>query len=246
MPITVSAGFSVFPLGGGAPEDWALTLRVADVPYVQKMQLEYVFPSYTGLEKETIDDGGDIAVLRGAQVHLRITPTMKTTGGQVILNGTQKLPLTLEKDGTLTAAFTADVDGSYRVDLTAPSGEMSAASPQYTVDVLDDRPPSVSFSKPGRDTSASAIEEVFVEASADDDFGVKSLDLVYSVNGGPEKTISLFGGSKRLPQVTAGHTFYLEELDVKPGDSVSYYAKAVDNGAGGGQPFGQSGASPVA
>ena len=38
------------------------TLRVADVPYVQKMQLEYVFPSYTGLEKETIDDGGDIAV----------------------------------------------------------------------------------------------------------------------------------------------------------------------------------------
>ena len=28
--ITVSAGFSVFPLGGAAPEDWGLTLRVAD------------------------------------------------------------------------------------------------------------------------------------------------------------------------------------------------------------------------
>ena len=38
------------------------TLRVADVPYVQKMQLEYVFPSYTGLEKETID-GADVARL---------------------------------------------------------------------------------------------------------------------------------------------------------------------------------------
>src|SRR5205085_3112742 len=82
---------------------------------------------------------------------------------------------------------------------------------------------------PGRDTQASPIEEVFVEARADDDFGVQDLDLVYSVNGAAEKTIRLFDGKKRLAQVSAGHTFYLEELDVKPGDFVSYYAKAVDN-----------------
>ncbi|MEN3339462.1 MAG: hypothetical protein V7647_3138, partial [Acidobacteriota bacterium] len=44
-----------------------------------------------------------------------------------------------------------------------------------------------------------------------------------------EKTIRLFDGKKRMPEVTAGHTFYLEELDVKPGDFVSYYAKALDN-----------------
>src|SRR4030095_13050931 len=29
--------------------------------------------------------------------------------------------------------------------------------------------------------------------------------------------------------VSAGHTFYLEELGVKSGDSVSYYARATDN-----------------
>ena len=31
--------------------------------------------------------------------------------------------------------------------------------------------------------------------------------------------------------MTAGHTFYLEELDVAPGDFVSYYARAADNDA---------------
>ena len=31
--------------------------------------------------------------------------------------------------------------------------------------------------------------------------------------------------------MTAGHTFYLEELGVQPGDSVSYYARATDNDA---------------
>ena len=47
------------------------------------------------------------------------------------------------------------------------------------------------------------------------------LELVYSVNGAAEKTVRLFEGSKRLPEVSAGHTFYLEELNVSPGDFVS-------------------------
>ena len=62
---------------------------------------------------------------------------------------------------------------------------------------------------------------------ADDDFGVKQLQMFYSVNGGAEKTVNLFGGAKALPEVTASHTIYLEELGLKPGDFVSYYAKAA-------------------
>ncbi len=103
------------------------------------------------------------------------------------------------------------------------------ASPQYTIDVLNDMTPSVRFSKPGRDTQATPVEEVFAEVKADDDFGVKQLQMFYSVNGGAEKTITLFGGPKTLPEVTASHTIYLEELGLKPGDFVSYYAKATDN-----------------
>ena len=56
---------------------------------------------------------------------------------------------------------------------------------------------------------------------------------VYSVNGSAEKTIRLFDGKNRLAEVTAGHTFYLEELDVKAGDFVSYYARAADNDTNG-------------
>jgi len=211
------------------------TLKVVDVPYVDKLALEYKFPAYTGLEPEKIEDGGDIATLRGTDVKVTITPTMKTKGGRLALNDKVTVPLTVEADGTLTASFKADQDGSYHVELDAPNGERVTASPQYTIDVLTDRAPTVSFARPGRDTSASAIEEVYVEASADDDYGIKNLELVYSVNGGAEKVVPLFNGAKRLPAVSAGHTFYLEELGVKSGDSVSYYARATDNSAGGTQ-----------
>ena len=41
--------------------------------------------------------------------------------------------------------------------------------------------------------------------------------------------MTLYGnGAKPLTEVSAGHTVYLEELGVKPGDFVSYYAKATD------------------
>jgi hypothetical protein len=211
------------------------TLDVVDAPYVQRLELEFHFPAYTGLEPQKVEDGGDIAVLAGTEVRVRVHPTMKSPGGRVALNDKESADLALQADGTLTTSFKVAGDGFYRVELDSPAGERTAASPQYTIDVLSDQPPTVSFAKPGRDTSVSAIEEVYVEAQAQDDFGVRDLELVYSVNGGSEKTVTLFGGRTRLPEVNAGHTFFLEELGVEPGDSVSYFARALDNAGTPGQ-----------
>ena len=179
------------------------------MPYVQRLEMEYHFPAYTGLEPQKIEDGGDIAVIAGTEVRLRVVPTMKSPGGRVALNDKESAALTPQADGALTGSFTVTADGFYRIELESPSKERAAASPQYTIDVLTDQPPTVSFAKPGRDTSVSAIEEVYVEAQAEDDFGVRDLELVYSVNGAAEKTVKLFNGRNRLPEVTAGHTFFL-------------------------------------
>jgi hypothetical protein len=232
MLFDLAAPISYFVEANGVRSD-VFTLKVIDLPYVQRLELEYHFPAYTGLPPQKVEDGGDIAVLKGTEVRVRALPTMQSPGGQIVLSDTERSALAPAAEGgspaPLTGKFKVDKDGFYRIELDAPSGERVPGSPQYTIDVLADQPPTVSISKPGRDTSASPIEEVFVEARADDDFGVRDLDLVYSVNGGTEKTIRLFDGKKRLSEVSAGHTFYLEELDVKAGDFVSYYAKAADN-----------------
>ncbi len=232
MLFDLAAPISYFVEANGVRSE-VFTLKVVELPYVQRLELEYHFPAYTGLPPQKVEDGGDIAVLKGTEVHVRALPTMQSPGGQIVLSDTERSALAPAAAGgsptPLTGKFKVDKDGFYRIELDGPSGERVPASPQYTIDVLADRPPTVSISKPGRDTSASPIEEVFVEARADDDFGVRDLDLVYSVNGGAEKTIRLFDGKKRLSEVSAGHTFYLEELDVKAGDFVSYYAKAADN-----------------
>ena len=205
------------------------TFEVIDLPYVERLELEYHFPAYTQLAPRVIENGGDIAVLQGTEVRLRAFPTMGTPAGQILFDEADAKALTLTEDGAFTMSFEVSEEGFYRIELEGPEGEMITASPQYTIDVLTDQPPSVSFVKPGRDSTGSPIEEVYVEARADDDFGVKTLALTYSVNGGPEQTVNLYGGGSTLKEVSAGHTFFLEELALVPGDFVSYYAQVADN-----------------
>jgi hypothetical protein len=205
------------------------TLTVVELPYVKQLDLEYHFPAYTGLEPRLVEDGGDVAALSGTEVRLKVQPTMSTGSGRIVLHDGSSVPLTANADGTLAGSLKVSENGFYKIELDGPSGEKVAASPQYAIDILADQAPSVTLAKPGRDSDATPVQEFAVEARADDDFAVRNLQLVYSVNGGAEKTIPLFSGKTPTPEVTAGHTFYLEELGVEPGDAVSYYARAVDN-----------------
>ena len=50
------------------------------------------------------------------------------------------------------------------------------------------------------------------------------------MNGGPEKTVVLHQGRGRK-SVSAGHTFFLEELSLEPGDFISYFGRAADESA---------------
>ena len=171
-----------------------------------------------------------MAAIRGTEVHVRVKPTMSTNGGALDLEPGAAASLTPQSDGTLTGMFTIADDGFYHVELNGPHGEHVTASPKYTVDALEDQPPTVTFEKPKRDVKASPVEEVLLQARADDDFGVRSLQLIYSVNGGAEKTIDLYKqGAKALNSVSASHTVYLEEMNVKAGDFIQYYAQATDN-----------------
>jgi hypothetical protein len=205
-------------------------LTVVDLPTVKDLDLEYRFPAYTGLSPRKAD-GGDVAAIRGTDVVLHVVPTMTTPDGKILLSDGGAMPLTRQADGSLTGSFPIKGQGFYRIELTGPHGEKVEASPQYTIDVIDDQPPAVHFTKPGRDSQASPVEELFLEVRADDDYGVKSVQLFYSINGGAPKTVNLFSGAKPLTEVSAGHTIYLEELGLKPGDFVSYYAKASDTDA---------------
>jgi len=207
------------------------TIDVSNLPYVKQMDLQYRYPAYTQLEPLDVDSTGDIAALKGTTVRIRVSPTVPTNGGRVIVDGGDTLRLVPTSDGKLMAMLRVENPGFYKIELEGPQGKMVTGSLDYTIDVLPDRPPTVQFTKPGRDQKVLSVDEVYTEARAEDDYGVAKLDLVYSVNGAAEHVMPLHDGTRAIKDVAAGYTFMLEGLKLEPGDVVSYYARATDNNA---------------
>jgi hypothetical protein len=236
--VTDSATYEVLLFDVGQPTEYYIEadgvssplyrIDVADLPYVDELELEYRYPAYTGLPPETFKDGGDIVALRGTEVIVRARATMPVSAARILVDG-RVVPMTANAAGIMEGTIRVTTAGFYSIELTAADGAVVNGSPRYHIDVLDDRPPTVRISRPGHDVRPTTIEEVFVEVTAEDDFGVAALELVYSVNGGTERSIPLLAARRALQEVAAGHTFYLEEIELKPGDLVSYYARARDN-----------------
>jgi hypothetical protein len=129
-------------------------------------------------------------------------------------------------------------DGSYRIALAGADGVSDGGQTEYFIRTLDDRPPDVHIVEPASDRSVTPLEEVDIEAQADDDYGLERVELVYAVRGQMEKIVPL-DVPKRATSATVRHTIYLEDLGVRPGDFVSYYVRARDItrlSTGSGQP----------
>src|SRR5512143_236363 len=241
LPMTAdSAGryaYRLFDIGGktqyaveaNGVRSTTYTIDVSNLPYVKRMDLQYRYPAYTQLEPLDVDSTGDIAALKGTMVRIRVAPTIPTAGGRVVVDNGDTLKLVPSADGKLMAMMRVDKPGFYKIELQGPDGRMVTGSLDYTIDVLPDRAPTVQFTKPGRDQKVLSVDEVYTEARAEDDYGVSKLELMYSVNGGAERAMSLHDGARTLKDISAGYTFMLEGLQLQPGDVVSYYARATDN-----------------
>jgi hypothetical protein len=210
----------------------AFTLTVVNLPAVDKLSLDLRFPAYTGLPVERIEEGGDVAAVRGTTVTVRAHVTMPVRSGTLQLDGKTDIPLKADSAGRLVGSFRVTANGFYRINLVAEDGTPVPGTLQYVVEALEDHGPTVRIEQPGRDTKVSSLEEVAVAVRASDDYGVLGMELRYSVNGGAEQKVRLTDSAGRAQaELRAAHTLFLEELGLKPGDLVAYHVVARD-GAG--------------
>ena len=205
------------------------TIDVKDVPEVERVNLVYHYPRYTGLSDRREEDTGDIAALEGTRVEVEVETNVPAQGAKLSLAEGTSAPLEKTGERTLRGTLTVTKDSSYKIRLSDPKDQDGFDSVEYSITALKDQPPQVAVTKPGRDTKVTKLEEVLAEARADDDFGLRTLELHFSVNGGQENVVNLFRGKGDTTKSMSGtHTFFLEEYDLQPGDFVTYFARATD------------------
>ena len=119
-------------------------------------------------------------------------------------------------------------DGQFRIDLVAPDGKDVAASPEMPIVALVDEPARIHIAQPGRDTKVTSVEEIEILTEAADDTALRQLDLVVSINGRAEQTISLLDRPADNAELFS-HVMLMEERKLEPGDLVAYYVRANDD-----------------
>jgi hypothetical protein len=201
-------------------------IRVTDPPAVKQIRVTYRFPAWTGIPVSTDNNGGDLHAIEGTDADLEITMDHPLDGGVLVLDDDRQIPLFGGGGNSYRGTIHLEKDGAYHL-ATIDQGQPVRVSEDYFINATKADAPDVVISRPAGDYRASPIEEVTIEAKADDPFGLRDFTLHYSVNGGAEKTIDLLSTSGQ--KTARGSTVIrLEDVKAVPGDIVSIYATAKD------------------
>ncbi len=208
-------------VSAGALRSETYRLTVTELPAVRKIKVTYRYPAWTGFQETVEDPGGDLHAVEGTVAQVEVETDRPLANGFLLIDGTERVVLSggqadvpIRKDGVY---YVAARDRDEDVRLTD----------DYFIQAVKDSAPQVRLVRPGRDAKVSPIEELPVVVEAADDFGLQELKLVYSVNGGEPKTVSLLSG-RGGKQATGRTLLSLEDFHLAPGDIVSMYATARD------------------
>ena len=201
-------------------------LNVVDLPSIKNITVTYHYPAWAGMKDSVEDPGGDLRAVEGTTAEVAVHTDRPLPNGVLLLDDGGKIGLRDGGSNTLIANVPIQKDGMYHI-AAIESGEDVRLSEDYFIEAQKDNPPQITITRPGHDFKASPIEEVTVAVNASDDFGLRGVDLHYSVNGGAEKTVSLLD-AKGGKTASGSTVIALENFKVEPGDIVSLYATARD------------------
>lgn len=206
------------------------SIGVVDLPRIERVRLTYSYPEWTGLDPLTDEESRDIRAVEGTDVKVEVFADAPLDAPALIVDGSSQ---ELQKEGKASVGSIAvSKPGSYQIGARV-ADEFVALSDEYPIEIVADEKPTIEIRKPGRDWRATSIEEVPVHIQAEDDFKLRDVSLLYSVNGGEWKKRPVGGGNRRsdneslldMEDLGAKAT---QEQHLSPGDLVSYYAVAKD------------------
>lgn len=205
------------------------TVSLYAFPEIERIDLRYTYPAYTGLPPRVEENRGDIRGLKGARVGVSVTASGDLEDAALVMESGRRVPLQSAGDGVYRAEIALESRDLYHVELRDRAGKQNKFPEDYLIVPEEDERPRITITDPQQDVRVNAIEEVVVAAKVEDDYGVKDLRLRFSVNGEDEETVALMPAAQaRAAEVTGDYVFFLEDYELEPGDVISYYVEAED------------------
>ncbi len=216
-----------FRLFAGGIESDDYTLKVVRRPNILSFTTKLNFPEYIGRKAEELANVGDLVLPQGTNINWVFNA--QYTDQLAMRFGADPAAASKRFDDELFS-FTrrALKDESYKVYLSNDQLP-NADSVAYTITIIPDLHPQISVEEFRDSTNARML---FFAGDASDDYGLSNLTFNYQINrakGGqmPLSTVKVPKASGK--QIQYDYSWNIRDLDIQPGDEITYYFEVFDN-----------------
>lgn len=218
---------------GQQSEEYKITLF--DLPALVRSDLKLEYPEYTHQPATTLEDAFDVTAVEGTKITC-VCRINKELASAKLVSG-DGVSLELQADSSAPTTYRVQFAPTQRMrvklELVDQQGRKNRDPEEFRFDVVPNRPPELTLSFPGKDVKVSPLEEIHIEASTIDDFGIVETGLVLQVGSGDELILPLGKDLKGAELHKLASVERLEEFKALPDELVSYYLYAVDYGPDG-------------
>jgi Domain of unknown function (DUF4175) len=207
------------------------TITVVHEPILTDVRVTLTPPAYTNEPTTTLDESaGNIQALEGTKVRVEARSNNALRGAWVQFDDKAKQPAAFS-GRDLSFEFAALVDGRYRVLLEDSLGFATREPLAYTVEVFQDRAPTVDVLEPGEDTAMPRGQTVDLGFVAADDYGLARASLHWRKQGDEKfrgQNLPL-AGQRNKREIAIAHRWDLSSVTLFPGNSIEYFVEVADN-----------------
>jgi len=233
---SLAAGALARPLAVDAPPRAAPIAAITAASAIDRIEVLVTPPQYTGRAARTLVDPARLTVLAGAQIDLHVYAGAASVELSTLAASRD---LVRRPDGSFATAIVATADGFLALEPRDAEGAPGARRLIGLV-VTPDAPPLVRITEPGRDRFfPDADHTIPLAFSAQDDFGLDSLRLTYTIVSGSGEIFEFTEGELPAPITRADQRSWsatanlsLADLGLALGDMVVYRAVASDQRPG--------------
>jgi len=219
--------FKLFSSGVNS-EDYKL--NVLKKPNILGFDIKLDYPAYTKRKDESISNIGDLVVPIGTNLDW-VFNSENTDDISIRFSGKEDL-VSIERfdDELFTYKKRALRDEAYKI-LVSNDNLPNADSVAYSITVIPDLHPTIAVEKFVDSTDSKLL---FFVGDASDDYGLFSLSFNYRIQSQNRTQGELNSINMQKPtgsQVQYDYTWDIRNLELKPGDEITYYFEVYDNDA---------------
>jgi len=212
------------------------TVETLNPPLVNELQIEIQPPVYTTLPRRFLEQNvGDIIAYPGSKINVSGLASKNLKKAEIIFSNEGEKICKIQEN-KFSYSFKTDKDQSYYIKLNDLEDLKNQDPIEYSITILGDQYPFVEITEPGEDIEIAADGAVNMMIEGNDDFGFKSLNLHYKVEGKIKETrdttwkvIPIKISSAHDKHFLQTYLWNFANLPVSFEDMVQYHVTLTDN-----------------